>query len=444
MSDLSVFAMADMTDALSIVGKATVLLATAIAIQHLLRRRASAATRHVVLTLAAIGVLVLPVASLVSPEWGLLQRQADVRQSEDFRPEAGAAVAGSAVAKRNIVPASLPSSSGISDFSRAPLLPAGGAYARALALVYAAGAGAVLLHLLLQRLRTRRFLRSTTVVEDPEWHALLASCVSRIGVKASVRLLRSREQNVPLAVGTRRPAIVIPAIADTWEDDRRQAVLLHELSHVARHDCLTEVIVAVSWAMYWFHPAMWWVARQLRIERELACDDRVIAAGAGGRDYAGHLLEIAYSTGGRRSFAFAVAMARRSQLEGRLLAAIDETRNRRVPALRVRVAAVAIGAATLVAIAGARTTVVGEGNHVPAPASVAEASAPEDSRTQAVSVDPVQERLDLIASRVASRVVRAAANVARNLQDKLPGTWEIRPTDTQGVVHLRLVEVNSQ
>ena len=99
MSDLSVFAMADMTDALSIVGKATVLLATAIAIQHLLRRRASAATRHVVLTLAAISVLVLPVASLVSPEWGLLQRQADVRQSEDFRPEAEAAVAGSAVAR---------------------------------------------------------------------------------------------------------------------------------------------------------------------------------------------------------------------------------------------------------------------------------------------------------------------------------------------------------
>ena len=240
MSDLSVFAMADMTDASSIVVKATVLLATAIVIQHLLRRRASAATRHVVLTLAAISVLVLPVASLVSPEWGLLRRQADLRQSEDFRPEAEAAVAGSAVAGRNIVPASLSSSSEISDFSRAPLLPSpGGAYARALALVYAAGAGAVLLHLLLQRLRTRRFLRSTTVVEDPEWQELLASCVSRIGVKASVRLLRSREQNVPLAVGTRRPAIVIPAIADTWEDDRRQAVLLHELSHVARHDCLT-------------------------------------------------------------------------------------------------------------------------------------------------------------------------------------------------------------
>jgi beta-lactamase regulating signal transducer with metallopeptidase domain len=441
MSDLSVFAI---TDASSIVVKATVLLATAIVIQYLLRRRASAATRDVVLTLAAISVLVLPVASLVSPEWGLLRRQADLGQSEHFRPESDPAVAGSTVAGQNIIPASFSSSSGISDLSLAPWLPPpGGAYARALALVYAAGAGAVLLHLLLQRLRTRRFLRSTTVVEDPEWQELLASCVSSIGVKASVRLLRSREQNVPLAVGTRRPAIVIPAIASTWEHDRRQAVLLHELAHVARHDCLTGVIVAVSCAMYWFHPAMWWVARQLRIERELACDDRVIAAGAGGRDYAGHLLEIAYSTGGRGSFAFAVAMARRSQLEGRLLAAIDETRNRRVPALRVRLAAVAIGAAMLVAIAGARTTVVGQSNQVSAQASV-EVSAPEDSRKQVVSVDPVRERLSLVSSRVASRLVRAGANVARNLQDNLPGTWEIRPTDTQGVVHLRLVEVNSQ
>ncbi len=81
MSDLSVFAI---TDASSIVVKATVLLATAIVIRHFLRRRASAATRDVVLTLAAISVLVLPVASLVSPEWGLLRRQADLASIGGF------------------------------------------------------------------------------------------------------------------------------------------------------------------------------------------------------------------------------------------------------------------------------------------------------------------------------------------------------------------------
>ena len=87
-------------------------------------------------------------------------------------------------------------------------------------------------------------------------------------------------------------------------------------------------------ALYWFHPARWWVARRLRIERELACDDRVIAAGAQAREYAGHLLEIAYTLGGQSAPALAVGMARPRQLEGRMLAALDAARNRRVPAVR--------------------------------------------------------------------------------------------------------------
>jgi hypothetical protein len=242
-----------------------------------------------------------------------------------------------------------------------------------------------------------------------------------------------------MAIGTRTPAIVIPAVADTWPDDRRQAVLLHELAHVARHDCLTEMVIALSCAVFWFHPAMWWVARQIRIERELACDDRVIAAGAGGRDYAGHLLEIAYSTGGQRSFALAVGMARRSQLEGRLLAAIDESRNRRVPTLRVFLGVVVVAVTVLGVIAGAKATVITPndgGQELPAVEAATAAAQQKDPSI----VDLVHKRLE----HIPQRLVLAATNVARNLQDNLPGTWEIRPTATEGVVHLRLVEVNSQ
>ena len=136
---------------------------------------------------------------------------------------------------------------------------------------------------------------------------------------------------MPMAFGTRRPSILIPAIADTWPDDRRRAVVLHELAHVARYDCLTQTLAFAACAMYWFHPAVWWVARRLRIERELACDDRVIAAGTQPREYAGHLLEIAYSFGGHRAPALAVSMARPRQLEGRMLAALDAARNRAFP-----------------------------------------------------------------------------------------------------------------
>src|SRR5205085_2589104 len=122
---------------------------------------------------------------------------------------------------------------------------------------------------------------------------------------------------VPVAFGTYQPAIVIPATAEMWDNDRRRAVLLHELAHVARADYFTQSIALAACAMYWFHPVVWWVAKRVRLERELACDDRVIAAGAEPRDYAGHLLEIAYSFGGRRAPALAVCMARPRQLEGR-------------------------------------------------------------------------------------------------------------------------------
>ncbi len=172
-----------------------------------------------------------------------------------------------------------------------------------------------------------------------------------MGVRRPVRLLRSRERNVPVAFGTRRPAIVIPAVADTWTGDRRRAVVLHELAHVARHDCLTQTLAAAACAIYWFHPAAWWVARRLRIERELACDDRVIAAGTEAREYAGHLLEIAYWFGNHRAPALAVGMARRHQIEGRLLAALDAARNRSVPAPRARLATALLAAMLLYPLA---------------------------------------------------------------------------------------------
>ena len=137
---------------------------------------------------------------------------------------------------------------------------------------------------------------------------------------------------MPMVLGIRQPIVIVPAIADHWSDDRRQAVMLHELAHVARYDCLTQTLASAACALYWFHPGVWWAARQLRIERELACDDRVISAGTEAREYASHLLEIAYAAGPHQALALAVSMASPRQLEGRLRAALDAARNRTAPA----------------------------------------------------------------------------------------------------------------
>jgi hypothetical protein len=244
---------------------------------------------------------------------------------------------------------------------------------------------------------------------------------------------------MPMAFGTRRPTILLPAVADAWDLERRRAVLLHELAHVARHDCLIQWLAAGACAIYWFHPAVWWVAHRLRIERELACDDRVLAAGTEPREYAGHLLEIAYSFGNHRAPALAASMARPRQLESRMLAALDDRRNRRVPKARLRVAAALVAAAVLLPTASA-TPAIAEGE------ATLEGAPPQASTVSAAPTNQHLSELRLVRWPLlesARGLWRTAVATLRGAQERLPGTWEIRPGRTQGSVHLRLNELNS-
>ena len=180
-------------------------------------------------------------------------------------------------------------------------------------------------------------MQATEIVDDG-WRQMLKEFRRSLRIEHPVRLLRSRQHTMPMVFGLRSPAILLPAIADTWDDDRRRAVVLHELAGVSRRDCLTQTLGAIACAAYWPHPGVWSNARRLRIERELACDDLVLTAGTSARDYAGHLLELAHTLGGGRAPALVVTMARPRQLEGRMLAVMDTGRSRVVPGIRARLA----------------------------------------------------------------------------------------------------------
>ena len=154
--------------------------------------------------------------------------------------------------------------------------------------------------------------------------------------RRSPALLASDHVTVPFTSGILRPVVVVPTSAlTTWTDERIRVVLLHELAHVRRRDCLVQAMSQVACAAYWFNPLTWVAARRLRAERERACDDLVLEAGLRGADYAQHLLDIARTVTSRRSLsAAALAMARPSELEGRLLAILDGHRARRVVGAR--------------------------------------------------------------------------------------------------------------
>ncbi len=457
---------ADSTSAvvLWLIVKATALVGFAAIVQMLFMRRASAAARHLVWMSVLVCLLLLPAVSQILPSWPLavgavplagsaqpplkLRRSAGaLAKAEDRAVQASPPVVpfgiespGSFIAS---APAQVQSAAATSSISTEPR-----SLAAIAAWIYAAGIIALLMYWFAGQCQVRRFIRQATVIDEREWNRVFSECLRALGVSRPVRLLESRERNVPLALGTRHPAIVVPLIAETWDEDRRRAVLLHELAHVARFDCLTHTVALAACAMYWFHPAVWWIAKRIRIERELACDDRVIAAGTEPREYASHLLEIAYSFGGRRAPALAVCMARPRQLEGRMLAALDAARNRRRPSTRVRIAAAAVVVGILAAVAAARPVLTTAAE--PPPAAEQQWPRFPDAREAVHSAKTaVQQDVKAIAHlpldglKQVRAVVRAAAFAVGVQQENVPGTWEIRPTDTKGVVHLRIVERNS-
>jgi beta-lactamase regulating signal transducer with metallopeptidase domain/DUF4097 and DUF4098 domain-containing protein YvlB len=202
-----------------------------------------------------------------------------------------------------------------------------------LAGVIGVGAWWMLGHIGLVRLAAR-----ARPVTATAWRALLHDLLAAGGVRADVDLRHSTDVGSPVVWGVRHPVILLPESADDWSADRRRAVLAHELAHVARRDGLVNAMACIAAALYWFHPLTWVALHRLRIESERACDDLVIARGATGAEYAAHLLEIAR---GARSLRLAglsaIGMARPTNLEGRLLAVLDEQRVRGEPRVRTRV-----------------------------------------------------------------------------------------------------------
>jgi len=105
-------------------------------------------------------------------------------------------------------------------------------------------------------------------------------------------------------------------------------VLLHELAHVKRWDCLTQTVARIVRALYWINPLVWLATRRMCLERERACDDLVLNGGCKASDYASQLVEIAQTYRHIPQVA-AIAMARSPQIKGRIAAIVDASRARR-------------------------------------------------------------------------------------------------------------------
>ena len=197
-------------------------------------------------------------------------------------------------------------------------------------------------------LAVRRIVNRARPLDTEDWLTPLWEVSDRLELDEPPRLLRSEDAKMPFACGLLTPTIVLPAECDAWSLDRRRAVLLHELAHVRRHDLVGHTLGRLACAVYWFHPLVWTAAKQLRSESERACDDLALSCGARATDYAEHLLDIVTSVRRDATPSVALAMARRKEFEGRMLAILDPELRHGSPSRRQ--SATLIGGLALISI----------------------------------------------------------------------------------------------
>jgi hypothetical protein len=195
---------------------------------------------------------------------------------------------------------------------------------------------------------------------------------------------------------------------------------------VARFDSLWQAVAAVACALYWFHPGVWLAALQLRRESEVACDDRVLLAGARPHAYAGELLAVARSFSAAAAPALAVGMASPSQLESRLRALLDAGRARRAPGWGTRTAAALVTALVLGSLASTQLTRRASPGADATPLSngtPAHPSTPADRATR-ITLTGTSETPAATLDAVSPTLLTVAPADA---QEGLTGPWQLEP-----------------
>lgn len=351
--------------------KATLLLAMA-GLFSLTLRRTSASVRHLFWSVVVISLLALPILSLALPNWRVpvlpsfratsaapavnavknvplaprpletslaIEEQRALSQAQvPLAPKARkvseedlitVASATDAIDAQSISQDSASPMIALNTVSKQPSSRNTKSYwLLAVMAIWMIGACAVLMRLLLGIAKVRRIMNQAQVITEPDWMASLWHLSSELQLSRKVMLYRGDQIKLPMTWGLWRSAVLLPSDCLNWSDDVRELVLLHELAHIKRGDCVTQLLGQLACAAYWFNPLVWTAARKLRVERELACDDYVLSVGAKASDYASCLVEIARSFGIARSASVVAVGMACSQLESRVRAILNPTLSR--------------------------------------------------------------------------------------------------------------------
>lgn len=220
--------------------------------------------------------------------------------------------------------------------------------------LYATGLAWLLGRMALGWAIARRLCRSGTPIDDPAVLRTVAAHASRLGLAAPPRLIEHGRLFVPVTMGFGRAVIGLPADWREWADQTLDAVLVHEVSHVARRDTLTLWLSQAYRACSWFNPVSWWLHSRLSDLAEEASDEAALESGISRTTYAETLLAFfkrVPGTAGRAAWTVAMARPDGVGAERRIDRVLAWDRLASQPARRRVQLAVVITAAALVGAA---------------------------------------------------------------------------------------------
>jgi beta-lactamase regulating signal transducer with metallopeptidase domain len=162
-------------------------------------------------------------------------------------------------------------------------------------LAWALGASVAVVRLATGIWRLRQLRRGCTAIVAADLDPAVRRTVDEIGASTSTSITIATSEGVPVpaAIGFWRRTIVLPAWAlRELPPEDLNVILLHEFAHLRRWDDWTNLIQKIVRALFFFHPAVWWIENRLAVEREMACDDAVLAETANPRGYASCLVSL--------------------------------------------------------------------------------------------------------------------------------------------------------
>jgi beta-lactamase regulating signal transducer with metallopeptidase domain len=209
-----------------------------------------------------------------------------------------------------------------------PAIAIPGSWALFVFLAWALGAGMAMARLVSGLWRLRQLRRSCTPMVAQILHPSVRRTVDAIIASGSVTIATSDCVRVPAAIGFWKRTIVLPAWAlRELPTEDLNVVLLHECAHLRRSDDWTNLIQKVVRALFFFHPAVWWIESRLSVEREMACDDAVLAETANPHGYATCLVSLLEKSLAHRGWSMAQAAVHRAhEASLRLAQILDKNR----------------------------------------------------------------------------------------------------------------------